>query len=176
MADYRRDCTPGATWFFTLTLADRGSDLLVRHADELGRALRAVRAIAPFECPAIVVLPDHLHCLWSLPPGDSAYPQRWRRIKAGFSRSLPNVEARSARRWARGERGIWQQRYWEHRIRGEEDFRRHVEYIHYNPVKHGLVEQVSDWPYSSFHRYVAQGVYPADWGGRAPAVLGRFGE
>ena len=101
MADYRRDRTPGATWFFTVVLADRSSDLLTLHSRQLGRAMRTVRAIAPFRCLAIVVLPDHLHCLWKLPPGDAAYPQRWRRIKATFCRSLPNVEARSARRQAR---------------------------------------------------------------------------
>ncbi len=176
MPNYSRDRTPGATWFFTLALADRSSDVLVRHACLLGRAFRAVRAVAPFHCLAIVVLPEHLHCLWRLPVGDVGYPRRWRQIKGAFTRCLPETEPRSRRRPLRRERSVWQRRYWEHTIRDEADLRRHLDYIHYNPVKHGLVKAVGAWPHSSFHRYVARGLYPFDWGGQPPSSPGRCGE
>jgi len=112
-----------------------------------------------------VVLPEHFHCVLELPHGDTDYPTRLRLIKIGFSKSLPKTERRSAVRIKRGERGIWQRRYWEHLIRDEADYRAHLDYIHYNPVKHGWAKQVKDWPYSTFHRWVRQGVYPLEWGG-----------
>src|SRR2546423_15617184 len=116
---------------------------------------------------AEVVFPEHLHCLWRLPPGDYAFPMRWCLIKAYFTRMLPRGEASSVSRQRKGERGIWQRRYWEHVIRDEQDYQRHLDYIHYNPVKHGYVQAAKDWPYSSFHRWVAQGVYPVDWAASA---------
>jgi len=165
MSNYRRIRTPGATYFFTVNCARRGDNrLLVDEIDRLRATLRKVKAAHPFRIDAIVVLPEHLHCIWTLPTEDADYRMRWALIKAGFSRGLPAVEARSASRRTRGERGIWQRRYWEHLIRDDEDFRRHVDYLHWNPVKHGWVSRVRDWPHSSFHRFVRAGILPKDWG------------
>ncbi|MBK1700402.1 REP-associated tyrosine transposase [Thiococcus pfennigii] len=164
MTDYRRLRIPGATWFFTVNLARRHDQrLLVEQIAVLGEVFRAVKAAHPFRIEAICVLPDHLHCIWTLPAGDSAYATRWALIKAGFSRALPAGEPRSQSRAKRGERGIWQRRFWEHAIRDERDLARHIDYIHWNPVKHGWVPRVGDWPHSSFHAYVRRGRYPADW-------------
>jgi putative transposase len=164
MRTYRRLRLPGGTYFFTLTLAERrGNDLLVRHVDALRAAFRATLADHPAKVEAIVILPEHLHCLWRLPPGDDDFPTRWRLIKAHFARAVPAGEPISASRARRGERGVWQRRYWEHAIRDERDFERHMDYIHFNPVKHGQVADPREWPYSSLHRLTAQGVYPPDW-------------
>ena len=111
-------------------------------------------------------MPDHLHCLWRMPEGDHAYDRRWRLIKARFSMALAEGERRSASRLRKGERGIWQRRYWEHLIRDEDDYARHVDYIHYNPVKHGHAARAADWPHSTFTRWVEQGAYVEDWGGK----------
>jgi putative transposase len=166
MTDYRRPKSPGATWFFTVNLAERhGNRLLVERIDLLRQVFREVKAHHPFAIDAVVVLPEHLHCLWTLPVDDADFATRWALIKAGFSRQIPAGEGRSPSRVVRGERGIWQRRYWEHRIRDERDFERHVDYIHWNPVKHGWVKRVVDWPHSSFHRFVRQGLYPAEWAG-----------
>ncbi|UXJ52816.1 REP-associated tyrosine transposase [Pseudomonas citronellolis] len=165
MTTYRRDRTPGATWFFTLALHDHRSRLLVEHIGPLRGAFRYVAERHPWAIDAIVILPEHLHALCTLPEGDNDYALRWRLMKAHFSRALPRGEARSPSRASKGERGIWQRRYWEHRIRDEQDFSRHVDYIHFNPCKHGHVQRVVDWPWSSFHRYVRNGVLPADWAG-----------
>ena len=166
MTEYRRAHVLGATWFFTVNLAERrGNGLLVDRVDALRSAFRSVRKRHPFQMDAVVILPDHLHCVWWLPDGDADYSTRWGLIKATFSRSLDRGKRRSASRIKRGERGIWQRRFWEHCLRDEEDYARHVDYIHWNPVKHGYVQRVSEWPHSSFHRYVAGGVYALDWGG-----------
>jgi putative transposase len=130
----------------------------------------------PFEIAATVVLPDHLHAIWTLPEGDADFALRWRLIKSAFSRELPDDERISASRARKAERGIWQRRYWEHTLRDENDFARHFDYIHFNPVKHGHVGRVTDWPYSTFHRMVQLGVYPEDWGGDSRNVGGGFGE
>lgn len=176
MSNYRRPHAAGATWFSTVTLAARrGNRLLVDHVADLRRAFRTVMARHPFQVDAMVVLPEHLHCLWSLPPEDGNFATRWSLIKAGFSRALPADESRSASRLHRGERGVWQRRFWEHLIRDESDFARHVDYIHWNPVKHGHVARAVDWPHSSFHRYVREGKLPADWGGTGE-MAGDFGE
>jgi putative transposase len=169
MPNYRRAWVPGGTYFFTVNLLERRRSLLVDHVDALRTAFRDARAARPFELIAAVVLPDHLHCVWRLPDGDADNATRWRHIKTAFSRSLPSVERRSTRRRNKGERGIWQRRYWEHVIRGDRDLQAHVDYVHINPLKHGLVESVTDWPYSSLHRYISDGRLPADWaaGGRA---------
>jgi putative transposase len=164
MPNYIRAHVAGGTYFFTVALAERSGHLLTQHIDLLRNAFRDERRAHPFAVDAIVVLPDHLHCLWTLPPGDDDFSSRWRRIKAAFSSGLPKVERRSASRVMKGERGIWQRRFWEHTIRDQCDFDRHVDYIHFNPVKHGLVVRVADWPFSSFHRYVARGALPLDWG------------
>ena len=174
MTEYRRTRVPGATWFFTVGLAERRDNgLLVERIEALRSAFHTVRERHPFRMEAVVVLPDHLHCVWSLPEGDADYSTRWGLIKAKFSRSLERGERRSASRVKRGERGIWQRRFWEHCIRDEEDYTRHVDYIHWNPVKHGYVQRVAEWPHSSFHQHVARGVYALDWGGgRGVALAG----
>jgi putative transposase len=124
---------------------------------------RAAHGARPFTIDAIVILPDHLHCLWTLPEGDTDYPVRWAHIKTEFSRRVPKDERRRASRILKRERGLWQRRYCEHLIRDEDDWRHHVDYIHFNPVKHGLVASVADWSYSSFHRFVRENGYPVDW-------------
>ena len=168
MPDYRRAWYPGGTYFFTVNLLrGNGNDLLTRHIDALRSSVSVVRQAHPFRIHGWVVLPDHLHCIIELPAGVTDYATRWRLIKIGFSKAIPATERRSAVRQRRGERGIWQRRYWEHLIRDEADFRAHMDYIHINPFKHGLVARVQDWPYSTFHRLVEQGVYPRDWAGDA---------
>ena len=155
----------GGTYFFTVNLAERNRTLLVNHVDTLREVVRIVKAEHPFHIDAMVILPDHLHAVWTLPVGDCDYPTRWMLIKAGFSRRIPAGERRNKSRMTKGERGIWQRRYWEHVIRDERDYARHVDYVHYNPVKHGYVARVCEWAYSTFHRYVKSGVYPENWGG-----------
>ena len=167
MPEYRRNRVPGGTFFFTLNLLDRRSDLLVARVDVLREAVRRTRLRSPFHIDAWVVLPDHMHCLWTLPPGDADFPGRWRAIKIAFAKSLPQGEPRTPVMTRRGERGIWQRRYWEHTIRDDHDFAAHMDYTHFNPVKHGLAEHPADWPHSSFRRCVASGFYPTGWtGGR----------
>ncbi len=164
MTNYRRNRVAGGTYFFNVNLLDRRSTLLVDHVGALREIVRDVRARAPFHIDAWVVLPEHLHCLWTLPHGDTDFSRRWRDIKKSFSKQLPPGEHRSANRVARGERGIWQRRFWEHTIRDERDYGAHMDYIHFNPVKHGWVKQVADWRYSSFHHCVIKGIDPAGWG------------
>ncbi len=162
MVAYRRNFVAGASYFFTVTLRDRRADLLVRHVRELRIAYGETVRESPFTTEAIVILPDHLHAIWTLPPGDSDYPGRWRAIKSGFVRRL----ARSGiaiDRSRRNEARVWQRRYWEHTIRDTDDLHRHVEYIHYNPVRHGLVPRAADWPYSSIHRFIKRGEIAPDW-------------
>lgn len=174
MSRYRRILVPGATYFFTVALADRKSCLLVEEIDRLRKAYGGVHRSLPFTTIAVAVLPDHIHAVWKLPEGDADYSLRWSRIKAEFSRGLPAVE-RSPSKQQRREKGIWQRRFWEHQIRDHIDLERHVDYIHYNPVKHGLGSRVSDWPHSSFHRYVSAGWLSADWAGDVREAVG-FGE
>ena len=167
MTAYRRDKTAGASYFFTVNLLDRKSGLLTKHIDVLRDAHQKVMKSHPFCLEAMVVLPDHLHAIWTLPPSDDDYSMRWRLFKSHFSRSLSiqPSERISDSRQSKGERGIWQRRYWEHLIRDADDFNRHVDYIHFNPVKHGHVTLVKDWPYSTFHRFVRDDALPLDWGG-----------
>ncbi|MBA3015558.1 MAG: transposase [Proteobacteria bacterium] len=174
MTNYRRNRVPGGTYFFTVAIADRRCDLLARHAEHFKAVFREEQQRAFFINLALALLPDHLHAVWQLPEGDSDYSSRWRRIKAGFTRLFPSGERVSSSRAARGERGIWQRRFWEHTIQDQDDLQRHLDYVHWNPVKHGLVSQVVDWPHSTFHAYVERGIYPADWGGRD--IGGDFGE
>jgi putative transposase len=176
MARYRRAKVEGGTFFFTVALADRSSDLLVRHIDRLRKVYKSVQDLYPFETIAICVLPDHLHAVWSLPEGDGDFPLRWNLIKSGFSRGLTADPRRSSSKIAKREKGIWQRRYWEHTIRDEADLARHIDYIHFNPVKHGYVSRACDWPHSSFGRYVARGLVPTDLGGDLRDVTGSFGE
>lgn len=165
MTQYRRAFIPGATWFFTVNLAERnGNHLLVERIDTLRTVFRSVQTAYSFRIDAIVILPDHLHCIWTLPAGDSDFSVRWGLIKGQFSRSITKGEQVSPSRMKRGERGLWQRRFWEHLIRDEEDFRHHVDYIHWNPVKHGWAKHVGDWRHSSFHRYLQRGMYAPNWG------------
>jgi putative transposase len=175
MVAYRRNLVPGGTFFFTVVLEDRRSTLLIDRIASLRLAFRVARGEQPFKIDAIVILPDHLHTIMALPEGDSDFSGRWRRIKSAFSRRVV-AEGVPAKRNRRGEYALWQRRFWEHTVRDETDFARHVDYIHYNPVKHGLVSRVTDWPHSSFHRYVRSGLLPQDWGGTAVVADGAFGE
>jgi putative transposase len=171
MVLYRRDRTPGATYFFTVTLRDRNARVLVDHVDYLRHAFALTRRERPFRVDAIVVLPDHLHAVWTLPSGDDDFSSRWRAIKGRFTRVVSGLGV-AVHRNARGEFDLWQSRYWEHRIRDDEDLQRHVDYCHFNPVKHGHVARPEQWPYSSFHRYVREGVIDPSW---AVAPEGEFG-
>src|SRR5215470_17071534 len=177
MSECRRARIEGGWFFFTVTLADRSSALLVRHIERLRNAYAAARKRDPFETIAICVLPDHLHAIWALPTEDADFSRRWSLIKHDFSRGLSADPDRSPSKRAKREKGIWQRRYWEHAIRDEADLARHIDYIHFNPIKHGLVARACDWPHSSFHRYVARGSLPMDWGGDARQAAGTsFGE
>jgi putative transposase len=176
MPRYVRAKIKGSIFFFTVVLSERSSNLRVEQVDRLRRVYRSVQQVRPFETIAICVLPDHVHALWALPEDDADFSTRWNLIKGGFSRGLVAADSRSASKIAKREKGIWQRRYWEHAIRDEVDLARHIDYIHFNPVKHGYVSRVRDWPHSSFHRFVEKGILPADWGGDAGEVTGRFGE
>ncbi|MBI3300658.1 MAG: transposase [Deltaproteobacteria bacterium] len=176
MVNYRRNRVPGGTFFFTLTLAGRRSHLLVDRIDLLRDALRVIRRQHPLRIKAMVVLPEHLHTIWTLPPDDDDFPRRWQAIKSHFTSAVIQQGVPLTHN-TKGEYRLWQRRYWEHTIRDENDLQRHVDYIYYNPVKHGLVKRVVDWPFSSFHRYVRLGWLSADWGGAEIADLeGEFGE
>jgi putative transposase len=176
MTAYRRNFISGGSFFFTVNLADRRLSLLTTHIDILRTAFRETHKRHPFTIDAIVVLPDHLHTIWTLPEGDADFATRWRLIKSGFSCGVTPDEVVSASRTVKGERGIWQRRYWEHTIRDDNDFARHVDYIHINPVKHGLVRRVGDWQPSSLHRMVELGTYPEDWAGDVAECGEDFGE
>ncbi|MDO9618508.1 MAG: transposase [Pseudomonas sp.] len=172
MVSYRRAKVAGACYFLTLGLQDRSSDLLVRHHVELGRAMRYMQQRKPCRVPAIVLLPDHVHMLMTLPEGDADYSSRIRLCKSSFVSALRMRADVCIKLNAKGEANVWQRRFWEHLIRDEQDFAAHVDYIHINPLKHGLVERVDDWIFSSFHRYVRAGLLPAHWaGGAEPAVI-----
>jgi putative transposase len=175
MPRYVRAKFKGSVFFFTVVLAERPSNLLVDQIDRLRQAYRLVQQRRPFETIAICVLPDHIHAIWALPEGDVDFSIRWNLIKGGFSRGI-EPKPRSPSKVIKREKGIWQRRYWEHAIRNDADLERHVDYIHFNPVKHGHVTRVVDWPHSSFHRHVERGVLEADWGGDAKDIQGSFGE
>jgi putative transposase len=175
MVRYRRNLVPGGTFFFTVTLADRHACTLVDHVSALRSAFQVTRDERPFTINAIVVLPDHVHTIMTLPSHDADFAGRWRRIKSLFTRRAIAAGV-TAERNEKGEYSLWQRRFWEHTIRDEEDLVRHVDYIHFNPVKHGLVARVCEWPYSSFHRYVRRGLLPQDWAGSIDDDGDRFGE
>jgi putative transposase len=175
MPNYRRAFVPGGCWFFTVNLLDRRETLLVDHIDALRDAVARTRVRYPFVIDAVVVLPDHIHAVWTLPPGDADFSLRWRLIKSRFAHAVPRRQCLGRIRKDKGERGIWQRRFWEHLIRNEADYARHVEYCYINPVKHGLVTRVRDWPHSSFHRDVRAGIVPEDWAGDTERP-GDFGE
>jgi putative transposase len=159
MSDYRRVFIPGGVFFFTVVTHERVPFFTTEERVEVLRgAFRKVRASHPFWIDAMVVLPDHIHCIWRLPEGDGDYSSRWREIKKAASKAI------DTRTNQHHERPVWQRRFWEHAIRDQQDWRNHMDYIHYNPVKHGLVKRPIDWPWSSFRRAVARGWYEEDWG------------
>ncbi|MEH2412989.1 REP-associated tyrosine transposase [Nostoc sp.] len=169
MTNYRKSRIEGGTYFFTQVTHQRQPWLCTDVARPLLRsAFLKVREKYPFAIDAIVLLPDHIHCIWTLPPNDSDYATRWRLIKSDVTKQgaskLQLLANRSESRQKRRESNLWQRRFWEHWIRDDADFARHCDYIHYNPVQHGLCQRAMDWKYSSFHRYVAQGIYSVDWG------------
>jgi len=161
--NYRRVFAPGASYFFTLTLQNRRSDLLTCKTKELRVAFQQVMKTHPFIIDGIVVLPEHIHMILTLPLDDTNYSQRISCIKSTFSRQLEPTELIHSSKQTKRERGIWQRRFWEHLIRDEQDYKRHLDYIHYNPVKHGHVKSPSKWAYSSIHRYIKAGILPANW-------------
>ena len=173
MVNFRRDFTPGGTYFFTLTLKNRNSQLLISHIDLLGESFRRIKEKYPFSTEAIVVLPDHVHAVWKLPDNDFNYSIRWHQIKSYFTKGLIKEDVEITKD-QRGEYHLWQRRFWEHRIRDESDLQAHIDYIHFNPVKHGYVSSAKEWPYSSFHRYVQKGVLQEHWG--YDGIQGGFGE
>ncbi|HEY2454989.1 MAG TPA: transposase [Scandinavium sp.] len=152
MSNYQRSYVKGGTWFFTVNLRNRHSDLLIEQIVHLRNAIAQVKRRKPFHINGWVVLPEHMHCIWTLPEDDSDYSGRWRDIKKNFTRDL-----RAS--------GIWQPHFWEHTIRDEKDYRRHMDYIYINPLKHGWATRVQDWPFSTFHRDVRDGLYSLDWAG-----------
>jgi len=165
--NYRRARTSGGTYFFTVVTHNRRRFLCDADSVVLLRSvIKKVMSQHPFVIDAMVVLPDHIHALWTLPDGDDNYSIRWSLIKSGFTRSCKESckGVLSSSRIARKQQAVWQQRFWEHEIRDEHDFEKHVEYIHYNPVKHGLVNSPVEWEYSSFHQYVRNGRHQPDWG------------
>jgi len=163
MVKYRRNRLTGGTYFFTVNLHYRKTELLTTHIELLRDAFRKTIKQQPFYIDAIVILPDHIHTIWTLPEGDDNYPQRWQAIKSQFTRSLKTAE-KGLTKNKRGEYAVWQRRYWEHTIKNSNDLQRHIDYIHFNPVKHKHVRNVIDWQYSSFQQYVARGKLPATWG------------
>jgi putative transposase len=169
MPNYHRLYVPGGSFFFTVVTEGRVPFLCCETArGHLRNVLQACRQLWPFRIDAIVLLPDYLHAIWTLPQGDSDYSKRWGWIKKEFTKAWlaggGTERTRSESRVRNRRRGVWQRRFWEHTLRDEEDFEKHFDYVHYNPVKHGLVQSPRDWPYSSFHRWVRLSVYPPDWG------------
>lgn len=169
MSRYRRSLLAGGTYFFTVVTYRRQTilcDDILRHA--LRSAIETVRVTRPFTIDAWVLLPDHLHCIWTLPEGDADFSTRWMMIKRKVSIACATQYERpewlTASKQKHRESTLWQRRFWEHQIRDDEDYAKHFDYVHYNPVKHGLVTQAKDWQYSSFHRYVKRGSYAENWG------------
>ena len=181
MPNYRRADVAGGTYFFTVNTFHRRTFLVQDQArSSLREAIMEVRTTLPFTIDAWVLLPDHIHCLWTLPRGDTDFATRWRLIKTRVTQRcgemFGNNQLLTERRKTKRQGSLWQNRYWEHLIRDERDFASHLDYVHWNPIKHGLVKHVADWPYSSFHRYVGAGIYPPDWATGGIEIAGTFGE
>lgn len=166
MSQYRRCYQPGGNYFFTLVTHQR-RPIFANPAkvEQLKAAINKVKKKYPFSLNAIVVLPDHLHCLWRLPENDKDFSTRWRLIKRYFSMEMNTLVNH------RKEKEVWQRRFWEHTIRDEDDWQKHMDYIHYNPVKHGLVQTPGDWQHSSFNYWVEKGIYEKNWGSMQPIIL-----
>jgi putative transposase len=177
VVNYRRSFISGGTFFFTVTLQNRKSALLVEQVHLLKEAFRRVKSQYPFYIKAYVILPEHLHMIWELPPDDWNYSQRWQQIKAHFSKLVykSGIELSKTKH---NEYRLWQRRFWEHTIKDVRDFESHINYIHYNPIKHGLVNDLHDWPYSSFHHYVQRGLLSKNWADGVLSVIDSvcFGE
>jgi putative transposase len=173
MVNYRRSRLAGGTFFFTVNLRDRSATTLVDHVDAFRDIVSDVKTKLPFVIDAMVVLPDHWHAVWTLPPEDTDYTRRLQHIKARFTKHVLR-EGVNMTKDARGEYNLWQKRFWEHTIRDGRDFEAHVNYVHINPVKHGHVTHAIDWPHSTIHRYVKNGLLTADWASKSPE--GKFGE
>lgn len=173
MPDFRRYRVEGASYFFTVVTDGRAPFLCHPEARRLlRRLLVACAARWPFITDAIILLPDHLHAVWTLPAGDANYSRRWGWVKKEFTKgwlaSGGNEQPVSPGRVAKRRHGVFQPRFWEHAIRDDTDFANHLDYIHYNPVKHGYAVRPGDWPWSSFHRWVEAGAYPPNWGAAKP--------
>jgi putative transposase len=167
--EFTRAYVPGGTFFFTAVTFERRPLFRETNARRVLReAIKEARSRRPFEIVAAVLLPDHGHMIWTLPDGDTDYSTRWRQIKSTFTREWlaagGHESGVSPGKRRKGARGVWHQRFWEHVVRDEEDLRRHVEYIFWNPVKHGHVRCVHEWPWSTFHAAVAAGCYDKTWG------------
>ncbi len=167
MTNYRRNWVNGGCYFFTVNLNDRNSNILVAEVSTLREAVRATLARHPFHIDAWVVLPDHMHCIWTLPLNDRDFPIRWQMIKTTFSSAVARPKPRNASLTRKRETGLWQRRYWEHTIRNDKDYAAHMDYVHFNPVKHKLAAHPADWPFSSFARCVKRGIYPTNWAAEA---------
>ena len=176
MSRYRRSLAAGATFFFTVNLANRSSRLLFEEIDRLRRAFDITRSRRPFLTLAYCVLPDHMHTVWEMPENDADFGLRWRVIKRLFTSGLAPASTRSTSKIVKREKGIWQRRFWEHQIRDDADLQHHVDYVHFNPVKHGHAKVACEWPYSSFQTYVQRGWLPQDWGGCPEANATGLGE
>ncbi|MEW5701433.1 MAG: transposase [Candidatus Zixiibacteriota bacterium] len=173
MSEYRRCRTPGGTYFFTVVTHERRPILCQDGvADQLLAIISVVAEEIPFQVEAYALLPDHLHCIWRLGDDTCDFSRAWALVKLRFTKRMvalssfrPETETRSRSKIARSDSAIWQRRFWEHKIRNEADFEAHFHYIHFNPVKHGLVRRPMEWRHSTFHRYVEEGIYAQDWGG-----------
>ena len=176
MTNYRRLRQPGGTYFFTLVTFNRKPILTSPICREILRnAWINVQLKHPFETVAVCLMPEHIHTIWRLPEGDVNYSMRWNEIKRHFTheylRQIDIDDERNESRIKRREQAVWQRRYWEHTFFDEDDLNTHIDYIHYNPVKHGLAERVDDWAWSSYHQYVGMGMYPAGWGENVDAKV-----
>ena len=182
MPDYRRIKEPGGTYFFTVVTYNREEFLCEPFTREtLSAVFQQARKTYPFNTEAWVLLPDHIHCIWTLPPNDHEYSKRWSMIKSKVTQKLMSSRQststknqNSSTRSKRRERTVWQRRFWEHWIQNQDDFNRHCDYIHYNPVKHGYAKEPSEWPYSSFHHFVSHEIYPENWGVNVPNIIKRM--
>lgn len=173
MPNYIRNQVKGGCYFFTINCLERKNNrLLTDNISLLKDCVQSVKTKHPFQINAWVVLPEHMHMIMTLPENDADYAMRIRLIKTLFCKNLPKNEMRSLVREKRHERGIWQRRYWEHTIKDDEDYQKHMDYVHYNPVKHGYVSQVIDWPHSTFHYWVERDIYPKDWVGMDCDIAG----